>query len=334
MSLDDGAPAPVLAVNGLSVDYRTATDAVSAVSDVHLALNAGTITGIAGESGSGKSTLARALIRLIKPPGLITAGEIFFKGHDLLRLSEAQMRALRGRDIGLIRQDPLDALNPCFTVGWQIDEVFKLHAPDLRTRGGRHIAEMLAMVGIPPSRAGAYPHELSGGMRQRVMIGMAIATSPALLIADEPTTALDVTVQAQILDLLLELVHQSGMAAMFISHDLGVLRQIVDQLALMYAGRIVEAGPVDQIVVEPLHPYTWTLLRAVPEVRGRRRYLITTPGEPGRATNALGCVFAHRCPFAEQRCHTERPLLRLIDGRAVACHLAPAVREHFDGRAA
>ena len=284
--------------------------------------------GIVGETGSGKSVLALPLMRLVpSPPGRITYGQVLLNGEDLLQKSEPQMRALRGRRISMIFQEPMVALNPAFTVGQQVAESFMIHDGLAMKAAHKRAAEMLNQVGIPNAseRLKSYPHEFSGGMRQRVMIAIALACNPDILIADEPRTALDVTIQAQILDLLRELLQQLGKALIFITHDLGVAAVLCDRIAVMYAGNIVELASRDEIFAKPLHPYTQGLLRALPRRGVRRKLLDPIPGVVCNLMNPpSGCKFVPRCDQALESCARERPSLREVeDGRRVACHLYP-----------
>ena len=318
---------PILKVQNLSTTFFTDAGEVVAVDDVSFDVHAGETLGIVGESGSGKTVTSKSIMRLIpSPPGKITGGRVLFDGMDLTTLDEASMRRVRGNRIAMIFQEPMTALNPVFTCGWQIEEALKLHQPDLdrRARRARGI-EMLDKVGIPSptQRFGEYPHQLSGGMRQRVMIAMALACNPEILVADEPTTALDVTIQAQVLRLVRHLQKDLGTAVIFITHDLGVVAEVCDRVAVMYCARIVEQGTVDDIFHRPAHPYTRALLRSIPrrgkKVKGAR--LPTIPGIVPRLTDLpSGCRFRGRCDREEPDCATAEPeLVDLGDGRAVRC---------------
>ena len=318
--------APLVEVRGLTVAFPGAAgDAgyVPVVDGIDYDIAAGRTLGVVGESGCGKTMAALALLRLTPPPGRITAGTVRFDGEDLLSLPEDHMRALRGDRIAMIFQEPMTALNPVFTVGDQIAEALTSHRDMPYAAAWERAVALLDLVGIPaPSmRAHDYPHSMSGGQRQRVMIAMALANDPALLIADEPTTALDVTVQAQILELLLGLQDKIGMAIQFISHDLAVISEIADDIAVMYAGRIVERAPAQRLFSGPRHPYTRALLETIPRLSRRQRRLPTIPGSvpaPGRYPR--GCRYANRCPLVEPSCRDAEPLLETVaPGHLVAC---------------
>ncbi|MFN3860324.1 MAG: ABC transporter ATP-binding protein [Roseateles sp.] len=284
-----------------------------AVDGVDLSVDAGELLGIVGESGSGKSVGMLAVMGLIDAPGVVTADQLAFNGHDLLKLSPRERRALIGRDVAMVFQDALTSLNPSYTVGAQIAEVLKTH---LGLRGGaakKRVVELLEQVEIPDAanRANAYPHQLSGGMNQRVMIAMAIACSPKLLIADEPTTALDVTIQAQIMALLMKLQREQGMGLIMITHDLAVVAEMAQRVAVMYAGQVVETGPVPDLFDAPRHPYTNALLAAIPEHNKGAKRLSALPGiVPGALDRPAGCLLSPRCPRAQERCRAERPALQ------------------------
>ncbi len=315
---------PLLEVEGVDVVYHTRQGPLPALRDVGFSVASGEILGIVGESGCGKSTLSSALLRLLPPNGEITGGQIRLKGRDLVRLSEEQMRALRGRELAMIFQDPLTSLNPAFTVGTQLVDVQAAH----RSRRGerrairRQAGEMLEQVGIPDAgeRIDDYPHQFSGGMRQRIMIAMALMLEPALLIADEPTSALDVTLEAQILELLRQLRREHGTTILFISHDLGVIAQLCDRVVVMYAGHTVEEGDVESIYARPLHPYTQALLAAVPSRMHRGDRLATIPGRvPSLSALPPGCTFADRCPHAQDVCRRDELRYLSVEGRRVRC---------------
>jgi len=304
---------PLLELRDVHTVFATEAGEVRAVDGVSLSLRAGATLGVVGESGSGKSMTALSILRLLpSDAGRITAGQILFEGHDLLRLPEHELRALRGKSISMVFQEPMTALNPVYSVGRQIAEVLVLHE-GMGPRAARARAiELLHMVGIPaPSlRVDSYPHELSGGMRQRVMIAIAIACRPKLLIADEPTTALDVTIQAQILALLAELRAQLGMAVLMITHDLGVVAEFAQDVAVMYAGRIVELASAEALFASPQHPYTQGLLSSAPRSGSSRRRLVTIEGVvPDLAHLPPGCRFRERCAQAVARCAVEEPAL-------------------------
>jgi len=283
-----------------------------AVDGVDLTVDKGELLGIVGESGSGKSVTMLALMGLIDAPGQVTADAVEFEGTDLLKLTPRERRRLIGRDIAMVFQDALTSLNPSYTVGAQIAEVLKAHLNLSGKAARRRVIELLELVEIPDAanRADAYPHQLSGGMNQRVMIAMAIACSPKLLIADEPTTALDVTIQAQIMALLLKLQREQGMGLIMITHDLAVVAEMAQRVAVMYAGQIVETGPVPELFDAPRHPYTNALLAAIPEHNQGAHRLSALPGiVPGALDRPSGCLLSPRCPRAQERCRAERPAL-------------------------
>lgn len=311
----------LLQIRNLSVRFG-GKDAVPVVDSLDLSVNQGEVLAIVGESGSGKSVTMLALMGLIDKPGRVDAGAITFAGHDLLNLSPRQLRKIVGKHIAMIFQDPMSALNPSYTVGFQIEEVLRQHL-GMRGKAARQRAlELLERVEIPgaASRLHAYPHQLSGGMSQRVAIAMAIAGEPQLLIADEPTTALDVTIQAQIMDLLLNLQRDQNMALLLITHDLAVVAETAQRVCVMYAGQAVELGAVPQMFDAPLHPYSEALLAAIPEHSQGARRLTTLPGiVPGRSDRPNGCLLSPRCPYVQERCRT-RPLLEATPTGAVRCH--------------
>ncbi len=319
----------LLEVNNLHTHFPTRAGLVRAVDGVSFYLERGELLGVVGESGCGKSITALSIMRLISPPGRIVSGEINFKGCSLLDLSDSQMRQIRGDDIAMIFQDPMTSLNPVFTVGDQIAEALRLHKNLSRKDAKSAAIEAMKEVSIPDParRADDYPHQLSGGMRQRVMIAMALACDPELLIADEPTTALDVTIQAQILELLDDLRKTRELAVLLITHDLGVVAEVADRVAVMYTGRIVEESPVDELFARPKHPYTEGLLRSVPKltVEGVARVtrLETIEGTvPSPTDLPPGCHFAPRCPYRMPRCTEEEiPLYQLEHGVKVRCVL-------------
>jgi len=283
-----------------------------AVDGVDLDVEAGELLGIVGESGSGKSVTMLALMGLIDAPGVVTADKLEFMGEDLLKVAPARRRQLIGRDMAMVFQDALTSLNPSYTVGAQIAEVLKVHLGLKGAAAKRRVIELLELVEIPDParRAEAYPHQLSGGMNQRVMIAMAIACEPKLLIADEPTTALDVTIQAQIMDLLLRLQKERGMGLVMITHDLAVIAEMAQRVAVMYAGQVAELGAVPQIFEQPRHPYTEALLAAIPEHNKGAHRLSALPGiVPGAYDRPTGCLLSPRCPYVQPRCREERPPL-------------------------
>jgi oligopeptide transport system ATP-binding protein len=317
--------APLLDVEDLRVEFRTRDGVVRAVDGAGYRVEAGRTLAVLGESGSGKSVTARAVMGILEtPPGRITGGRISFRGRDLLAMPERERRALRGARMSMVFQDALSALNPVLTVGHQLAEMFTTHRGTSRRQARARAVELMDRVRIPAAhqRAGDYPHQFSGGMRQRVMIAMAIALDPELVIADEPTTALDVTVQAQVMDLLAQLRREMGMGMVLITHDLGVVAEAADDIAVMYAGRVVEKAPVAGLYAAPAHPYTRALLDSVPRLdrRGGQLYAIGgQPPDPARLPG--GCTFHPRCPMARERCRTEEPrLLPAGPGRASACH--------------
>jgi len=317
-------PDQLLAVEGLSISFQTDDGPVRVVSDVSFALRPGQTLGLVGESGCGKSVTAQTLMRLLPmPPARIDSGRILFAGEDIVTASERRLRSLRGDRLAMIFQEPMTSLNPTFTVGSQISEALALHRGLSRRQARERTIAGLAEVGIgsPAERFDQYPHQLSGGLRQRVMIAMALACRPSLLIADEPTTALDVTVQAQILELLDKLQRELHLSILLITHDLGVVAELCDDIAVMYAGRIVEAGPAAQVLAHPRHPYTSGLLASSPRKAHRGHLLPTIPGSvPPPGARGKGCNFAGRCPRVEERCRTEPPVsYEIAPGRHVEC---------------
>ena len=326
----------LLEIENLSVDFPSRDSVMHAVEGVSLSLDAGDVLGIVGESGSGKSVTMMALMGLVAYPGRVTASKLRFDGHDLLALSPRARSRLTGKDLAMIFQDPTTSLNPCFTVGFQLAETLKLHmGMDGKAAQRRSIA-LLEQVGIPApeSRLKAYPHQMSGGMNQRVMIAMAIACNPKLLIADEPTTALDVTIQAQILDLLRSLQKDRGMALVLITHNMGVVSQMAQRIAVMYAGQIMEERPASALFAKPRHPYTEALMAAMPERSDGRSRLATIPGMvPGLYDRPSGCLFSPRCSHVQGPCRSERPALASTSGDGkVRClfPLAQATATHLE----
>lgn len=305
--------APLLAIRDLTVQFRTDRGWSTAVEDVSFDIAEGDSLGVVGESGSGKSVTALSLLRLhARRTARFTSGAVHYDGSDLLRLPERTLRGIRGRDIAMVFQDPMSSLNPVLTICDQISETLRLHQGLSRADARKRAIELLDLVRIADAarRVDEYPHRLSGGMRQRVMIAIAIACRPRLLIADEPTTALDVTIQAQILELLRELRAELGMAVMLISHDLGVIAEFARRVVVMYAGRIVEDAPVEALFRRPLHPYTEGLLRSVPEIDGAAARLYAIPGRiPDPDETIAGCRFGPRCPLAEPACRADAPVL-------------------------
>src|SRR5688572_181428 len=315
----------LLDIRDLHVEFPTQGGTLHAVEGVSLTVEQGEVLGIVGESGSGKSVTMMALMGLIAYPGRVRAKTLRFAGHDLLGISDAQRRQLVGKDMAMIFQDPTTSLNPCFTIGYQLVEALLLHSPLDKKNARRHAIELLEQVGIPAaaSRMNDYPHQLSGGMNQRVMIAMAISCNPRLLIADEPTTALDVTIQAQILDLLRNLQKERGMALVLITHNMGVVSEMAQRIAVMYAGQVMEQQRVEALFSSPQHPYTEALLQALPERAPDNGRLATIAGVvPGVHDRPAGCLFAPRCAYATEHSRAERPLLRDWLGGQVRCHYA------------
>jgi peptide/nickel transport system ATP-binding protein len=328
--------APLLSVRDLVVRFDTDRGPVRALDGVSFDVPEGATVALVGESGSGKSVTALAILRLIaSPPGTIEGGQIAFRDEDLLKMSSKELQRIRGAKISMVFQEPMTSLNPVYTVGAQIAEVIRLHEDVSRQGARKRAVALLSDVGVasPETRVDAYPHELSGGTRQRVMIAMALACRPALLIADEPTTALDVSVQAQVLELLRKLQSESGMGMLFITHDLGVVAELASEVIVLYAGRVMESGKVDAIFRSPVHPYTKGLLASIPREGSSRRAdrprrLDAIDGvAPDLAALPAGCVFADRCPLFRskppgyERCRTEEPaLVTREDGRRFRCH--------------
>ena len=321
----DAPPQIVLDVRGLTVEFDSEDGPLRAVDDVGFQIRRGEIVGLVGESGAGKSLTSEAILGLIRrPPGRVT-GEVRFGGRNLLALDEPALARIRGKDIAMIFQNPSASLNPVFRVGEQMLEAMALHLPERRSTLRERVVETLARVGIPSpaARARDYPHQFSGGMAQRVMIGMGVSCVPSLLIADEPTTALDVTIQAQVLALIRRLARELGVAVMLVSHDLGIISQMCHRVLVLYAGRVVEEAPVAAIFRAPAHPYTRGLIDCLPQLEGNARLGAITGMMPGLRALPTGCRFHPRCPIAEPRCSTESPALRgLATGHAAACHLA------------
>ena len=315
----------LLDVRNLTVDFVADDAVLRAVDDVSFSVRSGEIVGLVGESGAGKSLTSEAILRLIRcPPGRIS-GEVLFRGRNLLALDEAELARIRGKDIAMIFQNPAGSLNPVFRVGDQLHEAMALHLAEPRRTLHARAVEILARVGIPSAatRVRDYPHQFSGGMAQRVMIGMGISCSPALLIADEPTTALDVTIQAQVLALIRRLARETGTAVLLVSHDLGVISQMCDRVIVMYAGRVVEEAAIGTMFHAPAHPYTRALMDCLPRVDGSERLGTIAGVMPGLRALPSGCRFHPRCPVAEPRCSTTSPDLRAIGAaHRVACHLA------------
>lgn len=313
----------LLDIKNLNIIYSTTDGVVRALNDANLQIKRGEALGLVGETGAGKTTLARGIMRLIpQPPGEIVSGEIIYEGNDLLKLSEKEMRQMRGRQISMIFQDPMTSLNPVMTVGDQILEVIRNHHPELsKQEAKKQAGDMLEMVGITAGRYDDYPHQFSGGMKQRVIIAIALACNPQLLIADEPTTALDVTIQAQVLEMIRELKRKNNTSMLLITHDLGVVAQNCDSVAIIYAGEIVEYGTLCQVYENTLHPYTEGLFGSIPNLETNSRRLAAIDGMmPDPTELPVGCKFADRCKYATEQCRAALPeLVELEDGHKVRC---------------
>ncbi len=312
----------LLQVEELSVEFGTKSRPFRAVDRVSFSIAPGQKLGIVGESGSGKSVTSLAVMGLIDFPGRVSAAKMMYKNQDLLSLPAKQKRKLVGKEIAMIFQDPTASLNPCYTVGYQLMETLKVHEGGTKSSQQKRAIELLNQVGIPDPkmRLGAYPHQLSGGMSQRVMIATAIACNPALLIADEPTTALDVTIQAQIMDLLDELQAKHSMGLILITHDLALVSQSCDDIIVMYAGQIVETGSVTDLFERAAHPYTEALLSALPERNEGKTRLATIPGVvPGEFDRTQGCLLHPRCKYVQEKCCSQEPPMQMINGRGVRC---------------
>ena len=321
---------PLLEVRNLCIEFTNRRGTLVAVDDVSLHIEAGEVLGVVGESGAGKSLTGNAIIGLLEPPGRIARGEILLDGKRIDNLPYAQMRRIRGRDIGAVFQDPLTSLNPLYSISRQLVETIMTHT-DLNTgAAGARALELLEQVGIPAAkeRLTAYPHEFSGGMRQRVVIALALAAEPRLIIADEPTTALDVSIQAQIIALLKKLCAERGTAIMLVTHDMGVIAETADRVAVMYAGRIVETGPVDRVIQHAKHPYTSGLMNSIPHMNQRVDRLVQIDGAmPRLDAIPRGCAFNPRCAQAFETCRSGRPELSPVDRSEVACWLYPSDSE-------
>jgi oligopeptide/dipeptide ABC transporter ATP-binding protein len=323
------SPRALLELQSLSTHYVSArgTRVVRAVEDVSLRVEAGETLGIVGESGSGKTTLALTILRLLPPAAHITSGRLMFEGEDLLKKSESEMRRVRGKRIAMILQDPMASLNPLFTIGDQVAEPIRVHEGATRTAAWKRAGDLLKAVRIPAAktRLHQHPHEMSGGMRQRIVGAIGISCEPRLLIADEPTTSLDLTIQAQYLNLLRELQRAHGLALIFITHNLGIVAKMCDQLAVMYAGRVVEAGPVRQVFRAPVHPYTCALLNSIPRMSDKSQRLTAIEGQPpDLAALPPGCAFGPRCPSVFDRCRATEPPAFVREGGLARCWLAGA----------
>jgi len=321
----DTAAKPLLEVRHLRVEFPTRRGTLLALDDVSFEIAPGEVLGVVGESGAGKSLTGASIIGLLEPPGRVAGGEIVFDGRRIDHLSHEQMRAIRGREIGAIFQDPLTSLNPLYTVGRQLVETIQTHRPVSAQEARARAIRLLQDTGIPAAEARIdhYPHQFSGGMRQRVVIALALAAEPRLIVADEPTTALDVSIQAQIIALLKRLCREHGAAVMLVTHDMGVIAETCDRVAVMYAGRIVEIGPVHDVIHAPAHPYTAGLMGSIPAMDQERERLQQIEGAMPRL-NAIppGCAFNPRCPKAEDRCRRERPDLAVAGATRAACWLA------------
>ncbi|MEV6106525.1 ABC transporter ATP-binding protein [Streptomyces sp. NPDC051940] len=324
-NLSKDASTPLLEVRDLHVEFHTRDGVVKAVNGVNYSVNAGETLAVLGESGSGKSVTAQAVMGILDmPPGKIPQGEILYRGKDMLAMPAEERRKLRGAKMAMIFQDALSSLNPVLSVGYQLGEMFRVHRGMSKKDAKAKSIELMDRVRIPAAkeRVNDYPHQFSGGMRQRIMIAMALALEPDLIIADEPTTALDVTVQAQVMDLLAELQRESNMGLILITHDLGVVADVADKIAVMYAGRIVEQAPVHEIYKAPAHPYTRGLLDSIPRLDQKGQELYAIKGLPPNLLRVpSGCAFNPRCPMATEACHTDVPQLEVVGaGRKSACH--------------
>lgn len=319
---------PLLEVRNLRIEFPTRRGTLVAVDDISLEIAPGEVLGVVGESGAGKSLTGAAIIGLLEPPGRIAAGEIKLNGLRIDNLPADEMRKVRGREIGAIFQDPLTSLHPLLRVGDQIVETILAHLPLSRAQARERALDLLRQVGIPAAetRIDQFPHQFSGGMRQRVVIALALCAEPALIIADEPTTALDVSIQAQITSLLKRLCREKGTAIMLVTHDMGVIAETADRVAVMYAGRIVEIGPVREVVKHPRHPYAQGLMGSIPSLEESRERLLQIEGSmPRLAAIPKGCAFNPRCPDAFARCFMERPEALPAGAQRVACHLYETV---------
>ncbi|MCK6525996.1 ABC transporter ATP-binding protein [Myxococcota bacterium] len=322
---------PLLEVRGLRTEFRTRTGAVAVVDGISLQVDAGETVGLVGESGSGKSVTALSIMRLLpEPPARIAGGRVLLRGRDLLPLPKREMRRVRGRRIGMVFQEPMTAIDPVMRAGDQVAEGMRAHLRLSAAEARERAVDLLRQVGIPSpeERARAFPHQLSGGMKQRVMIAIALACDPELLIADEPTTALDVTIQAQILNLLRDMQAARGLGVLLVTHDLGVVAETCDRVVVLYAGRVMEEGPVDAVFRRPAHPYTVGLFRSLPRPGDLRRRLVPIPGVvPPPSLWEAGCRFRARCPLADGRCGEVPPLEPAGPGHRVACHHRERVLE-------
>jgi len=312
----------VLDMQNLVVQFETEDGIVKAVNGISMQLERGKTLGLVGETGAGKTTTALSILRLIdSPPGIIKEGKILLDGQDILTLPKSQLENVRGNEVSMIFQDPMSALNPVFTVGEQIAESIKLHEKVTSVEANDRAIKMLELVGIPGSRAGEYPHQFSGGMKQRVVIAVALACNPKLLIADEPTTALDVTIQAQVLELMKNLKEKYQTSMIMITHDLGIVAEVCDEVAIIYAGRIVESGSLEEVYNATMHPYTEGLFNSLPNVNDRKAQLKPIPGlMPDPSNLPTGCSFSPRCPYSLEECHSIEPELVNMGGtHKVSC---------------
>ena len=312
----------VLDIIDLEVHYKTRKGPAKAVDSISFSVNKNETVGLIGESGCGKSTTARSIIKIIKEPGMIVGGQINFQGKNILTMSEPEFRDIRGNKLTIVRQEAQNALNPVMSIGNQIAEVILAHQNVTKKEAWQKAEEQLDIVGISHKRANSFPHELSGGMRQRGMIAIATACNPDFIIMDEPITGLDVIVQRQLLTLINDLRERLNLTALFIAHDLSVVSETCDQVVVMYAGKIMEKADVFSIFKNPLHPYTQALIQSYPSIHGEKKDLISIPGSPPRLVDPpQGCRFHLRCKFATERCRNELPEMREIDGHSVACHI-------------
>jgi peptide/nickel transport system ATP-binding protein len=323
-----GKSSPLLEIDNLRVEYLSGRGPVRAVDEVSFAIRPGEVIGLAGESGSGKSTIAQAILRILQPPAVITGGRVEFGGRDILAMTDDELEAFRWRDVSMVFQSAMNALNPVMTIGDQIVDAIRAHEKVSKPEARKRAAELLKVVGIEEARIDSYPHELSGGMRQRAVIAIALTLNPPLMIMDEPTTALDVVVQREIMWQISELKQRLGFSILFITHDLSLLVEISDRIAIMYAGQIVEMAPARALFEHPLHPYTQGLMQSFPSLTGDRARLSGIPGSPPDLVSPpSGCRFHPRCPKRFEMCDRVVPKLAEVEpGHFVACHLYPEVR--------